>query len=111
MVRVFALEELNLPTVSVKTLRFNAPAVNVKVPAAVHSVGLPVSVSAISDLLTVVLKDTAVDVTRTVAPVPELASKLTVSALVGFKAVGTPPEVTANCVFPVPPHVPEPPTQ
>jgi hypothetical protein len=57
MVRVFALEELNLPTVSVKTLRFNVPAVKVKVPAAVHSVGLPVSVKAISDLLTVVLKD------------------------------------------------------
>jgi hypothetical protein len=64
-----------------------------------------------SALLIVVFKDTAVAVTVTVAAVPELASKLTVSAAVGFKAVATPPEVIANCVFPVPLQVPVPPTQ
>jgi hypothetical protein len=64
-----------------------------------------------SALLIVVLEDTAVEVTVTVAAVPELASKVTVSASVGSKRVATPPEVIANCVFPVPLQVPVPPTQ
>ena len=109
--RVLLLLELNNPVDNVKVLSVKVPAVSVQVPAAVHSVGLPDNDKLISDLLIVVLKDTAVDVTVTVAAVPELASKVTVSALVGSKRVATPPEVTANCVFPVPLQVPVPPTQ
>jgi hypothetical protein len=111
IVLAFALFELNKPVVNVKVLSVIVPAVSVQVPAAVHSVGLPDNDNVMSALLIVVLKDTAVAVTVTIAAVPELASKFTVSALVGFKAVATPPEVTANCVFPVPLQVPVPPTQ
>jgi len=110
-VRVLLLLELNKPVDNVKVLSVKVPAVSVQVPAAVHNVGLPDNDNSISDLLIVVLNDTAVDVTVTLAAVPELASKFTVSAAVGFKAVATPPEVIANCVFPVPLHVPVPPTQ
>lgn len=111
IVRAFVLFEENKPVVSVKVLSVIVPAVSVQVPAAVHNVGFPDSDKLMSALLIVVLKDTAVDVTVTVAAVPELASKLTVSAAVGFKTVATPPEVIANCVFPVPLQVPVPPTQ
>jgi len=109
--RVLLLFELNNPVDNVKVLSVKVPAVSVQVPAAVHSVGLPDNDKLISDLLIVVLKDTAVDVQVTVAAVPELASKVTVSAFVGFERVATPPEVIANCVFPVPLQVPVPPTQ
>jgi hypothetical protein len=109
--RVLLLFELNNPVDNVKVLSVKVPAVSVQVPAAVHSVGLPDNDKLISDLLIVVLKDTAVDVQVTVAAVPELASKVTVSAFVGFKRVATPPEVIANCVLPVPLQVPVPPTQ
>jgi hypothetical protein len=44
-------------------------------------------------------------------PVPEFESKFTTSPEMGFKSVGTPPEVMANCVLPVADHVPVPPTQ
>jgi len=109
IVRAFVLLEENDPVVSVKVLSVIVPAVSVQAP--VHNVGLPDSDKFMSALLIVVLKDTAVDVTVTVAAVPELASKLTVSAAVGFEAVGVPPELVANCVFPVPLQVPVPPTQ
>lgn len=108
---VLVLLELNSPVDNVKVLSDMVPAVSVQVPAAVHSVGLPDNDRVMSALLIVVLKDTAVDVTVTVAAVPELASKVTESALVGSKTVGAPPVVTANCVFPVPLQVPVPPTQ
>jgi hypothetical protein len=109
--RVEDPDELKEPVLRVNPFKFNVPVVKVKVPAAVHSVGLPDNNKVMSDLLIVVLKDTAVDVTVTVAAVPELASKVTVSALVGSKRVATPPVVIANCVFPVPLQVPVPPTQ
>jgi hypothetical protein len=109
--RILVLLELKLPVDNTNPFKFNVPSVSVQMPAAVHSVVFPDNDKVISALLIVVLKDTAVAVHVTVVAVPELASKVTMSTLVGSKRVATPPDVTANCVFPVPLQVPVPPTQ
>jgi hypothetical protein len=108
---VFELLLANLPTLKTKSLSVKAPAVNVKVPAAVQSVGLPDKDKLMSDLLTVVLVDTADAATVTVAAVPELASKLTISALFGGPAPAAPPLLADQFAVEELSHVPLPPTQ
>jgi hypothetical protein len=109
--RVLVLLELKIPVLSVNPAKLIVPAVNVKVPAVVQRVGLPDSVRVISALLTVVLKETAVAATVTVAAAPELASKVAVSAAVGTPALPTPPESDAQWVVVALSQVPDPPTQ
>jgi len=97
--------------VNVLPLRFIAPVVSVKVPAEVQSVGLPDRDRTMSDLLTVVLDEAAVDATVTVAAVPELESKVAVSAVVGADAPDAPPVVADQFAVLELSQVPEPPTQ
>jgi hypothetical protein len=61
-------------------------------------------------LLCVVLNETAVLATVTV-PVPELVSKVTVSAFVGAAVPPAPPDAVAQLVVVVASQVPAPPTQ
>jgi hypothetical protein len=105
---VFVLLLLTRAVVHVNPFNTKEPVVNVMVPA---NVGEPDKDSVMSDLLIVDVKHVAVAVTVTVAAVPLFASKFTVSADVGLRIVGTPPEEAANCVFPLPLQVPVPPTQ
>jgi hypothetical protein len=109
--RVLALFELKMPVDSVNPLSVIVPVVSVNVPAAVQSVAVPDNDKLMSALSTVVLRETAVDATVTVAAVPEFASNVTVSAFVGADAPLPPPEVADQFVVEVLFQVPEPPTQ
>jgi hypothetical protein len=102
-------DELKTLTVSVCVFNVSVPAVNASVP--VQSVGLPDNERLMSALLTVVLDDVAVAATVTIAAVPELASKVAVSALVGAVAPGIPPDVADQLRMLKLSHGPEPPTQ
>ena len=86
--------------------------VSVNVPEdAPDSVALPDNDRLMSDLLTVQFKQAAVDATVTVAAVPLLASKLTVSVLLGTPAPPAPPDDRDQLVLLLLSQVPEPPTQ
>jgi hypothetical protein len=52
-----------------------------------------------------------VETVRVITALPELASKVTVSALPGCPAPPAPPELLAQCVVVEPSQFPEPPTQ
>jgi hypothetical protein len=111
IVLAFELFEVNLPTVTTLLLRAIVPAVNAKNPLLGASVGLPEKLKVMSDLLTVVLSATAVAATVTTADVPELESKITVSALFGGPLPPAPPLVVDQFAVETLFHVPEPPTQ
>jgi hypothetical protein len=102
-------DELKTLTVSVCVFNVSVPAVSVSVP--VQSVGLPDNERLMSALLTVVTDDVAVAATVTIAAVPELASKVAVSALVGAEAPAAPPVVADQFAVELASQVPEPPTQ
>jgi hypothetical protein len=95
--------------VLVKTLlfKFIAPAVNVNAPPNVNDaprVNVTVEVLKVTDVATA---PTAV----VQVPVPELESKVTVSAATGAEAPDAPPEVEAQFAVLLASHVPVPPTQ
>jgi hypothetical protein len=108
-VRALVLLEENDPVVNVLPSILIVPVVSVQTP--VHNVGLPDNNKVMSDLLTVVVEDTAVDVTVTVAAVPELASKVAVSVAVGGPAGVGPPDVSDQLALLELSQVPEPPNQ
>jgi hypothetical protein len=102
-----ALFELKIKQVSVFPAKFKAPSVKVNVLTIER---FAPSVKPKVEVFKVTVEAVASpDVVQ--VPVPELESKVTVSAVVGFNTVGTPPEVIANCVLPVADQVPVPPTQ
>jgi len=111
MALVVLLLLLKTPVESVLLLRVSVPPRSEKMPAGVQSVGDPDNDKFMSDLLTSVFRDTAVAATVTVAAVPELASKKTLSAFVGALAPEAPPEVSAQFAVELLFHVPLPPTQ
>jgi hypothetical protein len=110
-VLAFELLDEKIPVLNVKELSVIVPAVSVNVPANVQSVGLPAKDRLMSDLSIVVLNETADASTVTVAAVPELASKVTVSTFTGADAPGAPPVVADQFAVLELSQVPEPPTQ
>ena len=103
--------QLTLPTDMVNPLSARLPLVWVYMPAGVQIVALPASDSAMVEVPPkVVLNATAVELMVTV-PVPESASKVAVSTLVGADAPLAPPEVADQFAVDVLSQVPEPPTQ
>jgi hypothetical protein len=106
--RVLLLFELKKAAVNVLLLSVIAPAVNVVVPA---NVTLPDNEMLMSDLLMTQVVQAAVDATVTVAAVPLLLSKLTVSPVIGGPKPPGPPVNKAQFVVLELFQVPEPPTQ
>ena len=111
IVLVFALFELNCPIVKVKVFRVSVPVVKMNPDVVTLRIGLPDSDRLMSALLIVVEFAVAVAVTVTVAAVPEFASNVAVSAVVGALAPPAPPEVAAQFAVDELSQVPEPPTQ
>jgi hypothetical protein len=109
--RALALLDANIPTVKVLLFKVIVPEVSVNAPVATVNVGLPDKEILISDLFTVVIADTAVEATVTTAAVPELVSKIAVSAFVGGPNPPAPPVLVAQFVVLALFQVPFPPTQ
>jgi hypothetical protein len=107
IVLVLLLLELSIPQVQFWPFVLRVPVVTVTVLATV----ITAFSSRVRSLLFMVTADTlAAAVTVTVAAVPLLVSKVTVSAEVGAATEAAPPEVVAKWLV-VPSQLPVPPTQ
>jgi hypothetical protein len=106
--RVLLLFELKKTAVNVLLFSVIVPVVRNVVPS---NVTLPDNEMLMSDLLMTQVVQVAVDATVTVAAVPLLLSKLTVSPVRGGPKPPAPPVNTAQFVVLALSQVPEPPTQ
>jgi hypothetical protein len=107
IVLALVLAELYARQVNVKLASDIVPAVCVNVPVVVSAApSVKPSVVVLNDTVEQVAPAPVVQV-----PAPELASNVTVSAVVGADASGAPPEVADQLSTDVESHVPEPPTQ
>lgn len=108
MVRVLEFSALNAENVGDWLLKSTVPEVKLNVAL---NTELPVHWRVMSALSMITSAQTAVAVTVTVAAVPELALKRTLSPAIGADAPAAPPEVADQLAVEALSHVPEPPTQ
>jgi hypothetical protein len=105
--RVLVLDEENVVELSVKLLRSSEPCVRIKLPVCVWLAPNCKTTFAVLKVQLMHVDPAAV----TQVPVPELESKVAVSAVVGAEAPEAPPEVAAQLAVLLASQVPLPPTQ